>query len=113
MKTRHEAAITMEQVSPGPSCAKKSAALTSTERSGLWRQAIYSNKVIHLDRKERDRKRKKLKAVEMVKIREEDLKEAEKYWEKERVKKGKQRHANKVVKEAGIEKLNPTNEKKD
>ena len=49
----------------------------------------------------------------MVKIREEDLKEAEKYWEKERVKKGKQRHANKVVKEAGIEKLNPTNEKKD
>ena len=113
MKTRHEAAITMEQVSPGPSYSKKSAALTSTERSGLWRQAIYSNKVIHLDRMERDRKRKKLKAVEMVKIREEDLKEAEKYWEKERVKKGKQRHANKVVKEAGIEKLNPTNEKKD
>ena len=113
MKTRHEVAVTMEQVSPGPSYSKKSAALTSTAQSGLRRQAIYSNKVIHLDRMERDRKRKKLKAVEMVKIREEDLKEAEKYWEKERVKKCKQRHANKVVKEAGIEKLNPTNEKKD
>ena len=63
--------------------------------------------------KGKDRERKKLKAVDMAKIREEDLKEAEKYWDEERAKKRKQRHANKVVKEAGIKKLNPTNEKKD
>ena len=63
--------------------------------------------------KEKDRERKKLKAVDMAKIREEDLKEAEKYWDEERAKKHKQQHANKVVKEAGIKKLNPTNEKKD
>ena len=44
--------------------------------------------------------------MEMAKIREEDSEEAEKYREKEKVKKHKQQHAKKVVKEAGIEKLN-------
>ena len=49
----------------------------------------------------------------MAKIREEDLKEAEKYQKKERVKNHKQQYANEVVKETGIAKLNPTNEKKN
>ena len=62
---------------------------------------------------EKDRERKKLKAVEMAKIKDDDLKEAAEYWLEERVKKHKQQHANKVGKEAGIEKLNPANEKKD
>ena len=64
--------------------------------------------------KEKDREWRNLKAVEMAKIREEDtLKEAEKCYDKERVKKYKQRYANKIVKEAGVAKLNPTNEKKN
>ena len=113
MKTRHQAAITMEHVTPSPSCSKKNAAVISTELSRLQRQTIYSNKALYLDMKEKNRERKKLKAVEMIKIREEDLKEAEKYWERERVKKHKQQHGNKIVTEAGIKKLNPTNEKKD
>ena len=103
----------MEMVIPGPSCSKKSTALTSTEQSRLRRQAIYSSKALHLDMTEKDRERKKLKTVEVAKMREQNLEEAEKYWEKENVKKCKQQHANKVVKEAGIEKLNPTDEKKD
>ena len=41
------------------------------------------------------------------------LREAEKYQEKERVKNHNQQYANKVVKETGIPKLNPTNEKKN
>ena len=113
MKTRYQAAITMEHEALSPSCSKKNAALISTELSRLQRQTIYSNKALYLDMKEKDRKRKKLTAVEITKIREEGLKEAEKYWERERVKKNKQRHGNKIVTEAGIEKLNPTNEKKD
>ena len=49
----------------------------------------------------------------MAKIREKDPEEAENYREKESVKKRKQRHTNNVVEEAGIKKLDPTNEKKE
>ena len=97
MKTKHRAAVIKEQITPGLSCAKKSAALTSTEWSRLRMQEIYSNKALHLDIKEKHRERQKLKAMEMAKIREEDSEEAEKYREKERVKKHKQQHAKKVV----------------
>ena len=90
MKTRNQAAITMEQVTPDPSCSKRSTALTSTELSRLWRQAIYNNEALHLNMKKKDRERKKMKAVEMVKIRQEYLKEAEEYWENEMMKKRKQ-----------------------
>ena len=41
----------------------------------------------------------------MAKIREEVPEEAEKYREKERVKKSKQQHADKIVKETKIKKL--------
>ena len=68
--------------------------------------SIYSHKTLHLDMKQKERERKKLKAVEMAKIREEVLEKAEKYRAKERVRKCKQQHANKVVKETVIEKLN-------
>ena len=63
----------------------------------LEASSIYSNKALHLDMKEKERERKKLKAVEMAKIREEVPEEAEKYREKERVKKSKQQHADKIV----------------
>ena len=56
--------------------------------------------------KEKKRERKKLKAVEMDKIREEVPEEAEKYREKERVKNHRQQHANKCMKETSINKLN-------
>ena len=52
--------------------------------------------------KEKDRERKKMKAAEMVKIRQEYLKEAEEYWENEMMKKRKQWHANKVLKEVAL-----------
>ena len=55
--------------------------------------------------KENERERKKLKAVEITKLRDKVPEEAEKYREKERVKKCKQQHANEIVKEMGIEKL--------
>ena len=106
MKTRHQAAINKEQVTSGPSCAKKSTSLTSRVVKSLEASSIYSNKALHLDMKEKERERKKLKAVKMAKIREEVPEEAEKYRVKERVKKHKQQHGNKVVKETGIKKLN-------
>ena len=71
MKTRHQAAITMEQVTPGPSCSKKSAALTSSRAVKASEASNLQQGTIHLDIKEKDRCRKKLKAM--------DLKEAEKY----------------------------------
>ena len=83
MKTRHQAAINKEQVTPDPSCARKSTSLTTTE-CALEASSIYSNKALHLDMKEKERERKKLKAVKMAKIREEVPEEAEKYREKER-----------------------------
>ena len=45
-------------------------------------------------------------AVEMPKIREEDTEEAEKYKERERMKKWKHQQANMVVKEGSIKKMN-------
>ena len=45
----------------------------------LEASSIYSNKALHLDMKEKERERKKQKAVKMAKIREEVPEEAEKY----------------------------------
>ena len=78
----------------------------------LEASSIYSNRALHLDMKEKERERKKLKALEIAKIREDVPEEAEKYREKERVKNHKQQHTNKVVKEAGIQKLNITAKRK-
>ena len=94
MKTRHhQAAINKEQVTPGTSCAKKSTALTSTKGQGLGGKLNLQQNGTSF-RYEGSRERKKLKAVEMAKMKEELPEEAEKYREKER------------VKEDGIEKLN-------
>ena len=71
----------------------------------LEASSIYSNKALHLDMKENEGERNKLKAVEIAKLRDKVPEEAEKYREKERVKKCKQQHANEIVKEMGIEKL--------
>ena len=53
----------------------------------LEASSIYSIKALHLDMKEKERERKKLKALEMANIREDIPDEAQKYREKERVKK--------------------------
>ena len=82
MKTRQRKGVMNTQpIIPRP-CVKKPAALTSTERSRLWRQAIFKNKKLHNKVKARDNTRKKLAAIEKAKAREEDPEEAARYREK-------------------------------
>ena len=66
-------------------------AFSSTEHSRIRRKAIYNNKKLHMEVKEKDKERKKLKAIEKAMRWEEDPEEAERYREKERERKHKQR----------------------
>ena len=99
MKTREKQRVSpkVQRVPP--------TALSSTEHSRIRRKAIYDNKKLHMEVKEKDRERKKLKAIEKTMRREEDPEGAERYREKERERKRKQRLVKKKPKEAASEKL--------
>ena len=99
MKTREK-----QRVSPKVQRVPATA-LSSIERSRIRRKAIYDNKKLHMEVQEKDRERKKLKAIEKAMRREEDPEEAERYREKERERKRKQRLVKKKAKEAASEKL--------